>query len=563
MKKINLSLLTKPKLTTLAFSIGVLFNTSAMAGLDDVKTILDVLLKKGVISQKDHDDTLNELSSKPLDSVPPVQFVQDALGVQAKEVQKAVEYTKKDEKNGSVQPNGFGWVSADGESSIKLTSMVHFDARNIENGLTSSQDKDSASGADNFEVRRARIGVNGTFWKNVDFEVLTNLVGSSPNLIHRAYVNYSYNKDAQIRIGRFKQPFSLEEQTSANAIDFMERSYGNQMVAAQRNGAMVFGEPTKGFTYALSAYQDGFNELSNTNQLGTLGIGRATVNLAELRGINDTVIHLGAAVDKGKYEVTPATSTDTGSAASSTTRGTILSFRSENRGIANAYRAQVYGDTVTAGYGVQANNNADISKNLQGLELALATGAFKFQSEYFNNTYGVSGISCTVATSTCTYPSFDLKVSAIYYEFFYNLTGESWSSAYRSGAFTSIKPKANFGLGPNAGWGAWQVGIRFSEYRVTEPSYFSSTGTNFGINARSNTPVTALASLQSRGENSTSANTVTYGVNWILNPNTRIMINYADTHFATPVGYLTTYYPSGLGTTSREQVISVRTQLNF
>ena len=46
MKKINLSLLTKPKLTTLAFSIGVLFNTSAMAGLDDVKTILDVLLKK-------------------------------------------------------------------------------------------------------------------------------------------------------------------------------------------------------------------------------------------------------------------------------------------------------------------------------------------------------------------------------------------------------------------------------------------------------------------------------------------------------------------------------------
>ena len=186
MKKINLSLLTKPKLTTVAFSIGVLFSTSAMAGLDDGKTILDVLLKKGVISQKDHDDTLNELSSKPLDSVPPVQFVQDALGVQAKEVQKAVEYTKKDEKNGSVQPNGFGWVSADGESSIKLTGVVQFDARNIENGLTSSQDKDSASGADNFEVRRARLGVNGTFWKNVDFEVLTNLVGSSPNLIHRA-----------------------------------------------------------------------------------------------------------------------------------------------------------------------------------------------------------------------------------------------------------------------------------------------------------------------------------------------------------------------------------------
>ena len=479
------------------------------------------------------------------------------------EIQKVIEFVKKHEKDGSVKPSGYGWISADGESSVNLLGVIHFDARNIENGLASSQDKDSASGADNFEIRRARVGVNGTLYKDFDYEIITNLVGSSTNTLLRAYVNYNASPGAQVRVGRFKQPFSLEELTSVQGIDFMERSYGNQMVASNRNGVMLHGAPIKGMTYAVSAYQDGFNELSNTNQVGTLGAARITSNLAELGGISDTVIHLGAAVDKGKYEVTPATSTDTGSAASSTTRGTILSFRTEDRGIANAYRAQVYGDTVTAGYGVQANNNADISKNLQGLELALATGAFKFQSEYFNNTYGVSGISCTVATSTCTYPSFDLKVSAIYYEFFYNLTGESWSSAYRSGAFTSIKPKANFGLGPNAGWGAWQVGIRFSEYRVTEPSYFSSTGTNFGINARSNTPVTALASLQSRGENSTSANTVTYGVNWILNPNTRIMINYADTHFATPVGYLTTYYPSGLGTTSREQVISVRTQLNF
>lgn len=123
--------------------------------------------------------------------------------------------------------------------------MVQFDGRNFDNGLTDSQDKNSASGADTFEVRRARIGINGTLWKHVDFEVLTNLVGSSTNVVHRAYINYNHNSSAQIRVGRFKQPFSLEEQTSANAIDFMERSYGNQMVAGQRNGAMVFGEPTK------------------------------------------------------------------------------------------------------------------------------------------------------------------------------------------------------------------------------------------------------------------------------------------------------------------------------
>ena len=539
-----------------ALLAGAMFCMPALAALDDAKAILEVLLKKGVITQKDYDKTLDEWNSKPLDSVPPVQFVQDALGVQAKEVQKAVEFTKKDEKNGSVKPSGFGWVSADGENNINVSGLVHFDSRNINNGLTDSQDKDSSSGADNFEVRRARIGLNGTLWKNVDFEVLTNLVGSSPNLIHRAYINYSYNKKAQIRIGRFKQPFSLEEQTSANAIDFMERSYGNQMVAGQRNGAMVFGSPINGLTYAVSVYQDGFNELSNTNQVGTLGIGRVTANLAELRGgSTDTVIHLGVGLDKGKYEITPTTSTDTGANSSTATRGTILSFRTENRGLGNAYRAQVAGDTVTSGYGVQANNTANISKNLQGIELALAKGGLKFQSEYFDNKYAVSGTSCTVNTSTCTYPNFDLKVKTIYYEFVHNLTGENWANSYRTGAFTSIKPKANFSTGANGGWGAWQVGIRVSKYSVTEPSVFGANAAVSGVNTRT--------SGNSRGENSTSADTVTYGANWILNPNSRVLFNYAVTKFQIPTSYLSTALPAQLGTTTAEHVLSVRTQLNF
>ncbi len=548
----------------------VLFASPAMAGLEDAKAILEVLLKKGVISQKDYDKTLEEWNSKPLESVPPVQFVQDALGVQAKEVQKAVEYTKKDEKNGSVQPSGFGWVSADGENSIKLTGLVHFDVRNINNGLTTSEDKDSASGADNFEVRRARIGINGTLYKNIDFEVLTNLVGSSSNLVHRAYINYNYNKQAQVRVGRFKQPFSLEEQTSANAIDFMERSYGNQMVAAQRNGAMVFGEPTTGLTYAVSAYQDGFNELSNTNHIGTLGIGRVTANLAELRGgSTDTVIHLGAAVDRGKYEVVPTTSSDTGVAASTITRATVLSFRTENRGMANAYRAQIAGDTVTAGYGIAGNNAANVNKNLQGLELALATGPFKFQSEYFNSTFGASSKNyCVDATTGCTAGSlystnFDIKAKAAYYEFFYNLTGESWANSYKSGAFTTVKPKANFSSGSGGGWGAWQLGVRYSTYDVTEPTTFTGRSNVAGAVSTGSTKVNSISGWTSRGENSEKAQTLTLGLNWILNPNSRILMNYSETYFDRPVTYLTTTTPATLGSTGSEKVLSLRTQLNF
>jgi phosphate-selective porin OprO/OprP len=390
-------------------------------------------------------------------------------------------------------------------------------------------------------------------------------------LIHRAYINYSYNKKAQIRIGRFKQPFSLEEQTSANAIDFMERSYGNQMVAGQRNGAMVFGSPINGLTYAISAYQDGFNELSNTNQVGTLGIGRVTANLAELRGgSTDTVIHLGAAVDKGKYEVTPTTSTDTGLAASAVTRATILSFRTENRGMSNAYRAQIAGDNVTNGYGVSGNNAANVTKKLQGLELALSTGAFKFQTEHFDSKYSsavknycviaVTG-GCSALTLVGT-TSMDLSATAKYYEFMYNLTGESWANSYRSGAFTTIKPKANFSTGSGGGWGAWQLGVRYSTYQVSEPTAVSTSDVS-SVSTRVFQQISGTSTYYNRGENSENAQTITLGLNWILNPNSRVLMNYSETNFDRPVTYLSTTTPATLGSTSNEKVLSIRTQLNF
>ncbi len=192
-----------------------------------------------------------------------------AFAADEADIQKAIDYVKKHEKDGSFKPSGNGWVSADGERSFNLTGLVHFDSRNIDNGLSESNDKDSASGASNYEVRRARLGFNGSIAKDLDYEILTNLVGSNANLIHRAYINYGFNKNAQFRVGRFKQPFSLEEMTSANAVDFQERSYGNQLVASQRLGAMVFGEPKKGFTYALSSYQDGFNVPPQPQPLST------------------------------------------------------------------------------------------------------------------------------------------------------------------------------------------------------------------------------------------------------------------------------------------------------
>ena len=181
----------------------------------------------------------------------------------------------------------------------KVTGRVLFDARNISNNYNASYDRDSASVGDNFEVRRARIGVVGTINKDIAYEVVGNGVGGTTNWIDTAFINYGFNKKAQVRTGRFKQPFSLEEQTSSNNIDFMERSYGNQMVPGKRLGAMLHGEPMTGLTYGVSVYQDGFNELTNQNSLGTKQAARLTLNLAQFNDIKDTVLHIGAGYTGG------------------------------------------------------------------------------------------------------------------------------------------------------------------------------------------------------------------------------------------------------------------------
>ena len=469
------------------------------------------------------------------------------------DVQKAIDYAKQHEKDGAVKASGFGMVSADGESSINLTGMVHFDAHIIRSGLPRITDKDSASVADAFEFRRVRLGVNGTVFKDVDYEVIVNATGTDTNILDTGYLNFSAVKEAQVRVGRFRQPYSLEAMTKDNAIDFMERSYGDQLGPNKMLGVGVFGEPRKGVTYGLSMAQAGFNEITNTDNIGGLGTGRATVNFGELNKLDGQVIHFGASTNRGKFESTPVTSTDSSKAASADTRATLLTYRTEDRGLANAYRVQIGGDAVTAAYGALANNAVQIEKTLNDLEFAYATGAFKFQAEASSLILNADALNCATlagppAVNCNTITTANLRVTSDtkYAEFVYNLTGERWSDGYKSGAFSFLKPNSNFHWG-EGGTGAWQIGVRVSEYKSSLP------GTGSAITDGGNN--------KSRAENSESARTITYGVNWLLNPSTAVKFNYAATKFDRPV-YILSTSPS-TATTDTENVFSVRAQINF
>jgi phosphate-selective porin len=140
----------------------------------------------------------------------------------------------------------------------------------------------------------------------------------------------------------------------------------------------------------------------------------------------------------------------------------------------------------------------------------------------------------------------DVRVQAKYVEAMYNITGEDFTKSYKSGAFGGITPSSvfmkDYGGVVGNGTGAWQVGVRVSEYSATSSNSVDGAVTG------------------NRTQNSTGAQTVTYGVNWILNSNARIMANYATTKFDAAIAPLDT---TDMGTTTKENVFSVRTQINF
>lgn len=403
-------------------------------------------------------------------------------------------------QDGKVRSNGLGLISADGETSINLTGRLHFDFRDYKSDFANGKNVNTGTAkfGDTFDMRRARIGFQGNLVKDLSYEVVFNATTSDSTTLDTGWVNYTLSSPVQFRFGKFKQPFNLEELTSSNNIDFMERSYVNQIAPGKKLGMMVHGAPMTGFNYGVSVFQEGTAVSSSTANFQTAA--RVAFDIAKLADMKDSVLHVGVAGVNGKYD-----STD----------GKILTVRSLGRGIE---------PFAGASSGTFASNTAlEVSKSIQGLELAYANGPFKFQTETASTSYTGNNNGVTL----------DGKINTSYVEVLYNITGEKWSDAYGNGIFTGIKPLSAFKSGQ--GKGAWQVGLRTSSYDASDWK----------------------TALPSSSTNAIKGNTNTLGVTWFANQNMRVMLNHSITNFDNA------FTPSGLNKADQETTTSVRLQVNF
>jgi phosphate-selective porin OprO/OprP len=110
------------------------------------------------------------------------------------------------------------------------------------------------------DVARKRVGVEGEIAGLFDFQVERELTNDDP--WRDVYVNYKQFEQAQFQAGKFKQPFSLDENTSPTNLDFVYRSMIATRLAPGRDiGWMAHGRVVNRiFRYEIGMFEhDGRN----------------------------------------------------------------------------------------------------------------------------------------------------------------------------------------------------------------------------------------------------------------------------------------------------------------
>ena len=132
------------------------------------------------------------------------------------------------------------------------------------------------------ELHRLRVGVEGEVFRHIQFQIERELkereVDNSQNnsnsegkLWKDVYVEANYSNKAQVRVGKFKIPFGLDETSGEAELDFVYRSLAGSYLSPARDiGVMVHGRFFKrGLSYWTGVFRhDGDNARSKKIQGG-------------------------------------------------------------------------------------------------------------------------------------------------------------------------------------------------------------------------------------------------------------------------------------------------------
>ena len=285
-----------------------------------------------------------------------------------------------------------------------------FDARAQVDGAIYNDSKNEL--ANGVEIRRARLGLKATFYRTWLGEIDVDFAGDAVE-VKDLWVGHEFGSNALLRMGNFKEPFSLETLTSSKFITFVERAYTDAF-SPDRHIGVGYSRWGDRWQVSAGAFGEGSGDVDETGQDQGYGLtGRATFAPVLT---DDHLVHFGFGVSRR----TPYAA-DAGK------------FRIRARPETNQNKARFYSTGKVA--------NVDYEMLYNG-EFALVRGPFSAQAEYTRADLNRTG---TLATGTF----WSGYVLASYF-----LTGEHRRYLPQEGEFDRIFPRSQRG--------AWEVAARYS-----------------------------------------------------------------------------------------------------
>ena len=443
----------------------------------------------------------------------------------------------------------FGFSDATGDNTVELFGRLQLDSGGYTNYNPAPQTLDRKGLSDGIDLRRARIGVIGTFmsdWhyafvydfgnssdsSNIDNALASANSSSSPTAsnsflsgVENAFLTYNgfYSHGQQFPVvfdfGIMDVPWTLEEATSSNDLMFMERSTA-QVIAT---------------TFGGGDFRSAIDVRSNNDRYW-LG--------AYLTGPNAGSLHTaGASCNTGTVAVTPGTPCFT--SAQMTGAGPQLSFLARG-----AYQlVQEKDATFHIGFNYANLFGPSTGANLQAISLSdrpelrvdptsfLATGNipasggqvfgaevagtyknFFAQGEYYHYTIDTRAAVPTLPGNLQGgVPGPTLNFDGGYLQASYSIGGTRHYDPTR-GAYTGVIPESPLMPG-GSGWGALELATRYTIINLNSP--FLTTAT---LGPGYSAPGVFTGGTTSYG----GGKETTYGVglNWYPNLNMKFMLDY-------------------------------------
>ena len=363
------------------------------------------------------------------------------IQTQSADVDESLDVAQKSAAKPGEFPLTSGWngehffiKSPDGTFQVQPYGYVQTDYRAY---------KGDGAPSNTFLLRRARLGYQGNNGSHFQLALLADTAATAGSIVRDVYINAKIIPEFQIQAGQFKVPFGQEVAIGVTNIDFVERGlqsmlYPDAASAYRSPGAVIHGDIRGGsFQYWVGAFNGkGFVTPNSTNEPEIIG----RLRFYPWRSHKDSTLQ-GLAFG--------------GAVAHSRTRGLSVeqSFSSTNPDAAFAFFPQFRVNGPVWRYNG---------------EFTFIKGPAALRGEYDQLSYARDGIGTLTFGGLGFQSAPEIRAKGWNVGATYLLTGEKRPE-------NGIPRVRHPWLGPETpgggprGWGAWEVGVRYSGVQANEP----------------------------------------------------------------------------------------------